>query len=275
VVDAFFGPYKNTQALYYVSREKVALNVRRIYFTASTNNVPKADITGLKALYLIDETVKFIGDQSSDKDGDALTFLWEFGDGRTSTAINPSIKYSSRGSYNVRLTVTDTKNQTDQDTAVVLIGSRPYAKMESPQKNFEFKVGDVFRLRGSGFDFALNQSIVNPLQYFWEVRQYHENHYHPFLDFKPGNNFDLFPAPAPEVFYAATNSYLKNIYDGLRFRRCFPSCLQNNISKEDNTQCCELPQWTECIVGKRCYYDTYQCNRMAKSGHYNRCTGSK
>ena len=216
VVEAFFGPYKNTQALYYVSREKVALNVRRIYYTASTNNIPKADITGLKTLYLINESVKFIGDQSSDKDGDTLSFLWDFGDGRTSTLVNPTIKYSNRGSYNVRLTVTDTKNQTDQDTATVVVGSRPYAKMELPSKNDEFKVGDVFRLRGSGFDYALNQSIVNPNQYYWEVRQYHENHYHPFLDLKAGNNFDLFPAPAPEDFYAATNSYLKifmTVYD--------------------------------------------------------------
>ena len=216
VVEAFFGPYKNTQALYYVSREKVALNVRRIYYTASTNNIPKADITGLKTLYLINESVKFIGDQSSDKDGDTLSFLWDFGDGRTSTLVNPTIKYSNRGSYNVRLTVTDTKNQTDQDTATVVVGSRPYAKMELPSKNAEFKVGDVFRLRGSGFDYALNQSIVNPNQYYWEVRQYHENHYHPFLDLKAGNNFDLFPAPAPEDFYAATNSYLKifmTVYD--------------------------------------------------------------
>ena len=216
VVEAFFGPYKNTQALYYVSREKVALNVRRIYYTASTNNIPKADITGLKTLYLINESVKFIGDQSSDKDGDTLSFLWDFGDGRTSTLVNPTIKYSNRGSYNVRLTVTDTINQTDQDTATVVVGSRPYAKMELPSKNAEFKVGDVFRLRGSGFDYALNQSIVNPNQYYWEVRQYHENHYHPFLDLKAGNNFDLFPAPAPEDFYAATNSYLKifmTVYD--------------------------------------------------------------
>jgi PKD repeat protein len=216
IVEAFFGPYKNTQALYYVSREKVAFNVRRIYFTGSTNNVPKADITGLKALYLTGETVKFKGEESSDKDGDALTFLWDFGDGRTSTVMNPEKKYTNRGSYNVRLTVTDAKNQSDQDTATVIVGSRPSVKMESPRKNSEFKVGDVFRLKGSGFDFALNKSIVDPSQFFWEVRQYHETHYHPFLELKAGNDFDLFPAPAPEDFYAATNSYLKvflTVYD--------------------------------------------------------------
>lgn len=216
VVDAFFGSYKNTQALYYVSRDKVSYNVRRIYYTGSSNNIPKAAISGLKRMYLVNEAVEFIGEESSDKDGDSLSFQWDFGDGRTSKEKNPIIKYSDRGSYTVRLTVSDINNQTDQDTAIVVVGSRPSGEITLPLKDTEFKVGDIFRLRGSAFDFALNRSITDPSQYFWEVRQYHENHYHPFLDQTVGNNFNLFPAPAPEDFYAATNSYLKifmTVYD--------------------------------------------------------------
>jgi hypothetical protein len=37
------------------------------------------------------------------------------------------------------------------------------------------------------------------------------DHFHPFLDAKVGNDFDLFPAPEPEDYLAATNSFLRVI----------------------------------------------------------------
>jgi PKD domain len=217
IVDTFFGPYKDTQALYYVSRDKVTFNVRRIYYTGSTNNVPKAAITGLKmSSYIINDIVRFKGLESIDNDGDKLKFFWDFGDGQTSSEMNPNIRYSKRGTYDVTLTVTDSKDQSDQDTAKVVVGDRPSAKLILPAKGSMYEVGETFRLKGYAFDSALNASIDDPSQYYWEVRQYHENHYHPFLDLKQGNDFDLFPTPPPEDFYAATNSYLKvymTVYD--------------------------------------------------------------
>ncbi|WP_116452192.1 PKD domain-containing protein [Blastococcus litoris] len=46
-------------------------------------------------------------DQSSDPDGDTLTYAWDFGDGTTSTEANPTHTFASTGSYSVTLTVTD------------------------------------------------------------------------------------------------------------------------------------------------------------------------
>jgi len=43
------------------------------------------------------------------------------------------------------------------------------------------------------------------------VQQHHADHFHPFLDEANGNNFNLFPAPEPEDFFAASNSFLKVI----------------------------------------------------------------
>jgi hypothetical protein len=43
------------------------------------------------------------------------------------------------------------------------------------------------------------------------IRSLHADHYHPFLDETIGNSIDLFPAPGPEDFLAATNSFLKVI----------------------------------------------------------------
>ncbi|MCD8483743.1 MAG: PKD domain-containing protein [Verrucomicrobia bacterium] len=52
-------------------------------------------------------TVAFSGDGSSDPDGDDITFLWNFGDGHTSTEANPVHTFTTPGDYTVTLTVTD------------------------------------------------------------------------------------------------------------------------------------------------------------------------
>jgi len=53
-------------------------------------------------------------DASSDADGDQLTHSWDFDDGATSAAANPTHSYASAGSYVVTLTVSD---GTELDTA--------------------------------------------------------------------------------------------------------------------------------------------------------------
>ncbi|MCC5841199.1 MAG: PKD domain-containing protein [Opitutales bacterium] len=51
--------------------------------------------------------VNFTGENSYDPDGDDITFLWNFGDGNTSTEINPTHTFATPGDYSVTLTVTD------------------------------------------------------------------------------------------------------------------------------------------------------------------------
>ncbi|MEQ4605672.1 PKD domain-containing protein [Streptomyces cavourensis] len=48
-------------------------------------------------------------DQSTDADGTIASRSWNFGDGTTSTATNPSKTYSPPRTYTVKLTVTDDK----------------------------------------------------------------------------------------------------------------------------------------------------------------------
>lgn len=43
----------------------------------------------------------------------------------------------------------------------------------------------------------------------WEVRQHHNTHFHSYLNPTHGNNILLDPAPSPEDFTAATESYLE------------------------------------------------------------------
>ena len=62
-------------------------------------------------------------DTSSDSDGTIASWLWDFGDGSTSTEQNPSHVFAVQGTYHVRLTVTD--NDGDADVALRFIVVQP------------------------------------------------------------------------------------------------------------------------------------------------------
>lgn len=49
----------------------------------------------------------FDGSSSSDRDGDPLTYRWDFGDGSAATGVNPSHTFASAGNYTVTLIVND------------------------------------------------------------------------------------------------------------------------------------------------------------------------
>ena len=50
-----------------------------------------------------------------------MKYLWDFGDGKTGTGINPNYSYSSPGNYLVTLTVDDGQGNTEIATADVII----------------------------------------------------------------------------------------------------------------------------------------------------------
>lgn len=52
-------------------------------------------------------TVDFSSAGSSDPDGTIVSYFWDFGNGQTSTAANPSVTYTAVGVFPVSLTVTD------------------------------------------------------------------------------------------------------------------------------------------------------------------------
>jgi serine protease len=67
-------------------------------------------------------TVSFT-DSSSDSDGSIASRSWDFGDGTTSTAANPSKTYAAAGTYTVKLTVVDNAGASNTKTATVTVGS--------------------------------------------------------------------------------------------------------------------------------------------------------
>jgi PKD repeat protein len=62
-------------------------------------------------------------DTSTDSDGSIVTRGWDFGDGTTSSATNPSKSYAAAGTYNVTLTVVDDGGLKHSRTAAVTVSS--------------------------------------------------------------------------------------------------------------------------------------------------------
>ena len=63
---------------------------------------------------------------STDPDGDALTYAWEFGDGTTGTGANPSHVYADNGAYIARVTVSDPSGAEDvASTSVTVVNVAP------------------------------------------------------------------------------------------------------------------------------------------------------
>jgi hypothetical protein len=81
----------------------------------ATNNPPHADPGGPYAGGT-GQVVVFDGSGSSDPDGNALTYDWNFGDGNTGTGVTATHVYGTAGNYNVSLMVTDNGTPPLSDT---------------------------------------------------------------------------------------------------------------------------------------------------------------
>jgi len=68
--------------------------------------------------------VRFSSKGSHDPDGGAITYLWEFGDGGSSTQANPRHIYREVGEYEAKLTVKDSHGATGIDTLNILVKNR-------------------------------------------------------------------------------------------------------------------------------------------------------
>lgn len=87
------------------------------------------------------------------------------------------------------------------------MSTQPTVEIVSPPEGDQFYAGQALRLKGEAF--YGNGTIVDASNMEWQVRTYHSDHSHTFLESTFGNDFDLLAAPKPEDLYSAFNSYLE------------------------------------------------------------------
>lgn len=126
-----------------------------------TNHPPTATITSPASDTTIQagQSVSFAG-TATDPDGDAVTVLWDFGDGSSSPLLSPgSHTYPLAGTYTVRLTATDSHGLADPNpptrTITVqtsVVNLPPTATITSPSGNVTITAGQSVSFAGTASD---------------------------------------------------------------------------------------------------------------------------
>ncbi|GIF24624.1 glucose/arabinose dehydrogenase/regulation of enolase protein 1 (concanavalin A-like superfamily) [Actinoplanes tereljensis] len=123
--------------------------------------------------------VSFSSAGSADPDGTALSYAWDFGDGSTSTAQNPTHAYAVNGVYPAKLTVSD-GDKTGTATVEVQVGNRrPTGVITTPVTQSRYDAGDTISYAGTASD--PDQGALPASAYSWSVVFHHADHVHPFL----------------------------------------------------------------------------------------------
>ncbi|MGE4358138.1 MAG: PKD domain-containing protein [Candidatus Omnitrophota bacterium] len=88
------------------------------------NKAPVAD-AGPNLVCCVDVENVFDASGSYDPDGDALKYTWDFGDGTKAEGVKVKHIYTKPGSYNVKLTVEDSKGLISTDSFVATVSGAP------------------------------------------------------------------------------------------------------------------------------------------------------
>lgn len=97
--------------------------VEELDVRANTPPEIRADVYPLSTY--LNEPVNFVNNGTSDVDGDKLSFVWDFGDGMTATDATAQHTYLLKGTYSVKLTVSDTRGGTAEKEWFVIVDKRP------------------------------------------------------------------------------------------------------------------------------------------------------
>src|SRR5262245_801330 len=130
--------------------------------TVSTANRPPAANAGGPYAGDAGQTITFSAAQSSDPDGDPLTYSWTFGDGSSAMGSVVRRAYSAPGSYTAQLTVADGRGGAATASAGVTvrtINQRPSANIGGPYRG---EAGQAVAFAGSGTD-----PDQDPLTFAW------------------------------------------------------------------------------------------------------------
>jgi glucose/arabinose dehydrogenase len=147
VMDLAFGP---DGALYVLDYGTGYFNgdansaLYRYDYVGGGNKSPTANATSDRTSGQAPLTVQFSSAGSTDPEGSALTYAWNFGDGTTSTAADPAHTFTGNGSYDVTLTVTDPQGASGSDSVQIGVGNTaPTVRINAPGDGQVFDFGDT------------------------------------------------------------------------------------------------------------------------------------
>jgi glucose/arabinose dehydrogenase/fibronectin type 3 domain-containing protein len=127
-------------------------------------------------------SVSFSSAGSVNAGGGQLTYLWEFGDGTTSTVANPSHTYTTATvkTFAARLTVTNASGLSSSDVVQVTVGSvPPTPTISAPTDGTTVIPGQTIDYGGSATDPEDGALPASALR--WTVLLHHNTHVHTFV----------------------------------------------------------------------------------------------
>lgn len=174
----FVNTHPTEGGLYYV---RYPNEIRKVSYGSSGLQAPiavaNADVmSGSSPL-----TVNFSSTGSFDPDFGQLSYMWNFGNGITSTDANPTHTFNdSNGSqFTVTLTVTDPDGLTDEATIIISLNNTP------PQINSTSvdNVNTFDHINGVTLGLTANvtdaESSLGELTFAWQIYLFHNDHNHP------------------------------------------------------------------------------------------------
>jgi hypothetical protein len=128
-IDSLTGEFKWTPSSSQVGEHILGFEVKDGYLSDHQSVIISVNSSGLAPIAnirdrrpgTVGKIINLDGSRSYDKDGDIVSYKWEFGDGSVSDSVSSSHKYTASGNYVVLLTVTDDSGNTDTDSTTVRV----------------------------------------------------------------------------------------------------------------------------------------------------------
>ena len=136
---------------------------------SSSGNAPIARITPSNPKIQAEEIISFSASDSTDADGDELSFMWSFeGDSKQYEGANIERNYTDKGEYLVTLIVTDSTGLSDEIETTVLV-VEDYHEEHSGNVNGNDDTEEISLPVDNGFislriEYSLESASLNPLE---------------------------------------------------------------------------------------------------------------
>ena len=210
-VDSFHNSTKNITditvnpvngAIYYIRFNQNQL--RRISFGGNARPIAKAEADiyyGPSPLI-----VNFTSWESYDPEGGELDYFWEFGDGKTSSEINPTHEFMSLDNnpvgFEVTLTVTDTEGASASTSKIISLNNTP-PQVEilgiDQAANYPNDASSLIELKAQVTD---QEHDATQLSYAWQTTLHHNDHSHPnAIDPSVSSTVLLEPTGCDEIYW--------------------------------------------------------------------------